>query len=646
MISQKSIQEVYAVATVEDVIQDFVELRKRGVNMIGLCPFHDEKTPSFTVSPSKNIYKCFGCGKGGDAVKFIMEHEQLTYPESIRWLANRYNIELEETYENNEEYREEKQLKESLNIINAYAKDYFSDQLWNNSKGKAIGLSYFKERGFREATIKKFDLGFALDLADDFTKTAVSKQYNIEYLRELGLTSKKDLDFFRNRVMFTIHGTNGKPIAFAGRTLLSNNKKVPKYINSPESSVYNKSKVLYGIHLAKNSINKLNNCYLVEGYTDVISLHQGGIENVVASSGTSLTEGQIKLVKRYADTVTLLYDGDAAGVKAALRGIDLVIQQNMNVFLVVLPEGEDPDSYLTKSGKAEFEQYISDNRKDFIEYKAESVNEEFAKDPIGKAKAVGDIISTLTLIPDSLKRTFYIQRCAEILQMQELVIQREVAKTLKTKIQRNRQKAKYNTAREEAKWISTRPQSTPVAKQPQVSDIYQERDLARICVSQGDKFMEVDGEQTSVAGFIYANIFDVIDYFDENLYRDIIIEAFQLVEKEQFSHKHFIHHANPKIQALAVDVLTEKYEYASWKERGVILHTQSMPEANFDKDSYQAIMRFKYKKVQRLIKQMSQKITSLTESEDEEDLKIALKALQALQTQKQAIASQLGVIIG
>ncbi len=647
MISQKSIQEVYAVASVEDVIQDFVELRKRGVNMLGLCPFHDEKTPSFTVSPAKNIYKCFGCGKGGDAVRFVMDHQQQTYPEAIRWLANRYNIELEETVNDNPEYQEQKQIKESLQIINDFAQEYFEDKLWNHVTGKTIALPYFKERGFREATIKKFGLGFALEDADDFTKQAVSKKYNIEYLRSVGLTSKNDLDFFRNRVMFTIHNLNGKPIAFAGRTLVKNNKKIPKYINSPETPLYDKSNTLYGLHLAKNTINKENNCFMVEGYTDVISLHQGGIENVVASSGTSLTDGQIKAIKRYSDTITLLYDGDAAGIKAALRGLDLILMQNMNVFLVTLPESHDPDSYLQAVGKQSFEEYIANTKKDFVEYKAHSINEEFKEDPIGKAKAIGDVIRTLTLIPDSLKRTIYIQRCAEILNMQEMVIQGEVAKALKTKIKKDGQRASYNKAREESKWISNKPRQAPiVVKAPVTSDIYQERDLARICISQGDQLMEVDDQQVSVAAFIYASIIDVIEYFENTLYKELIIEVFTLVEADKFSHKHFIHHQNPEIQSLAVDVLTEKYEYASWKERGVVLNTQKMPNANWDKDSYQAILRFKYKKVQKIIKELVKKITTLTEENNEEELKVALLAFNALQEEKMKVADALGVTIG
>ena len=340
MISQKSIQEVISIAQVQDIIEEYVSLKKRGVNLLGLCPFHDEKTPSFTVSPSKNIYKCFGCGKGGGAIQFLMEHDSLSFPEAIRLLADKYNIKLEEDNKHDaEEYAEKKRLEDSYYIINDFAQEYFQNNLHNTKEGKVVGLSYFKERGFLENTINKFKLGFATAESKALTSLAQEKQYKLEYLKELGLSSQKGYDFFRDRVMFPIHSVSGKVIGFAGRTL-STDKKQPKYINSPETPIYNKRKILYGMHLAKNSIRKKDNCLIVEGYTDVISLVQNGVENVVASSGTSLTHGQIRLVKRHTDNITFLFDGDAAGVKAALRGLDLVLENDMNVALVTLPDGE------------------------------------------------------------------------------------------------------------------------------------------------------------------------------------------------------------------------------------------------------------------------------------------------------------------
>ncbi len=653
MISQRSIQQVIAAATVEDVVSYYVELRKRGANLLGLCPFHDEKTPSFTVSPAKNIYKCFGCGKGGDPIRFIMEHDQLTYPEAIRFLADRYGIELEET-QRSDNYVEEKQERESLQVINDYARDYFVKQLWDSENGKAIGLSYFKERGFREVTIKRFDLGYAHKKPDDFTQEAVGKQYNIELLRTLGLTSKKDLDFFRDRVMFTIHSASGKPIAFAGRTLITGNKKIPKYINSPETPIYNKSNVLYALHLAKGEISKQNNCFLVEGYTDVISLHQGGIENVVASSGTSLTDGQVKAVKRYADTITLLYDGDAAGIKAAMRGLDVILKQGMNVFLVTLPESHDPDSYLQKVGKTNFEQYIADTRVDFIEYMARSVAKDYKNDPIGKAKAMKDVVSTLSLIGDSLKRTFYVQLCAEILDIKEVIIQREVSKTLKKKInqEKSRKKFRQNTGdqgptppppSEESQWITE--QSIPLdMPRESVGDIYKEKDLARICIAAGDQVITIDeGEETTIAAYVYSSIFDVIDYFDEPAYRDLIIEIFQKVESGEFDQDSYIRHDNERIRNLTIDAISSPYQYSKWPTP---MHSQKVPNENFERDAANSIIRFKYEKIKKVIGKLKERITQLAESKEEESLNIALLALNKLNEEKKALAIKLGTTYG
>ena len=386
MISQKSIQEVFDSVQVEDLIQDYVTLKRRGVNMIGLCPFHDEKTPSFTVSPSKNIYKCFGCGKGGGPVQFIMEHDQLSFPEAIRALATKYNITLEEdNKKDDQEYAIQKKQEESFYILNDFALAHYTDNLFNSQDGKLIGLSYFKERGFLENTIQKFQLGFAKNDSKALITAALNNQFKEDYLKEVGLMSQKGFDFFRNRVMFPIHSVSGKVIAFAGRTL-STQKSQPKYINSPESLIYNKRKILYGMHLAKTAIRKKENCLIVEGYTDVISLVQNGIENVVASSGTALTSEQVRLVKRFTDNVTFLYDGDTAGVKAAMRGLDLVLENGMNVSLVLLPDGEDPDSFVKTQGNAGFEKYIASEAKDFIFFKMDLLLKESETDPIRKPK--------------------------------------------------------------------------------------------------------------------------------------------------------------------------------------------------------------------------------------------------------------------
>jgi len=470
--------------------------------------------------------------------------------------------------------------------------------------------------------------------------------------------------------MFTIHNVSGKPIAFAGRTLVTGNKKIPKYINSPETPIYTKSNVLYAMHLAKSTITKQNNCYLVEGYTDVISLHQGGIENVVASSGTSLTPGQVKLIKRYADTITLLYDGDAAGIKAALRGLDIILAQGMNVFLVTLPESHDPDSYLQEVGKTDFEAYIDKTRQDFIVYQAKAIQEDYKTDPIGKARAVNDVIKTLSIISDSIKRTFYIQQCAEILNMQEIVIQREVTKVIKTKITQQKTRKRFNSggktssspgtynggsqggysgdpgpsASDEAQWITERPTGNgQVISQPVNNDGFQERDLARICLAAGDKKVEVDDEMVTIAAYIYSSIFDVIDHFDEPVYRDLIIDIFNQVEKGEYSQDTYVRHENILIRNLTIDAISDKYFYATWPTP---MHSQKVPMENFERDSLQAILRFKYKKIKKIIGELKERITAFAEAGDEDKLTIALLALKQLNEEKGLLGDQLGTTYG
>ncbi len=694
MISQKSIQQVLDIARVDDVIQDYVNLRRAGVNMVGLCPFHDEKTPSFSVSPTKNIYKCFGCGKGGGPVQFVMEHDGMSWPEAIKHLAKKYNITIEETGSISPEEQKEKQLNQSLIIVNEFAQSYFEDILWNNQEGKSIGLSYFKERGFRENIIKKFQLGFATKTYDAFTKSAIEKKYNIEHLRALGLTTSRDLDFFKDRVMFTIWNITGKPIAFAGRTLKSD-KKIPKYINSPESVIYNKRKVLYGIHLAKNAIRKEDVCYLTEGYTDVISLHQGGIENVVASSGTALTKDQVRLVKRYTNNMTILYDGDSAGIKAAMRGLDIVLSQGMNVKLVILPEGEDPDSFMSQVGKEGFKQYISDNEKDFIIYKTELILNETANDPIQRGRYLKDIVVSLSQIRDSITRAFYIKNCSQRLEMDEAIIVKETNKQIRENIRqeklekqraaRRAENARNNPQRNNASNFPTQegpinneaplpnasdgnmpplPEQAPMPvneedwiqddiayahKQqriPVASDEFQEKDLARIVVTLGDKIMEYEEEQIPVASFIYSSIFDVIEYFEKPIYKQIITEAFELVERGKFSNQYFINHQEEAIRNLTIDFLSPKYEFAKWGSKHDIGLFQKEPEKNFYEDSYQAILRYKFRKVKKIIKQLQKRIKDLEGGDDTETFIISLKALNKLQEDKKSIAKELRTNVG
>jgi DNA primase len=423
LISQTTINNVFETARLEEVIGDFVQLKKAGSNFKGLSPFTDERSPSFMVSPVKQIWKDFSSGKGGNVVAFLMEHEHCSYPEAIKYLAKKYNIEIEETEQSNEQ-KEQASERESMYLVSEYAQKYFSGILHNNEQGKAIGLTYFKERGFTLETIQKFKLGYGLDQWEAFTKEALKNSYQLEFLEKTGLTivkETKQFDRFKGRVLFPIHSMSGRVLGFGGR-ILTNDKKAAKYLNSPESEIYHKSKILYGIYQAKQAIAKEDNCYLVEGYTDVIQLHQTGIHNVVASSGTALTSDQIRLVNRLTKNITILFDGDAAGMRASLRGVDLILEQGMNVRICTFPEGEDPDSFAKKTPYEELVLYLENNSKDFIAFKAGVLNEEAKNDPIKKAETIREIITSISKIPDTIKRELYIKECARIMDISEQVL--------------------------------------------------------------------------------------------------------------------------------------------------------------------------------------------------------------------------------
>ena len=443
MISTEDIEKIKDSSRIEEVVGDFVQLKTRGSNKLGLCPFHNEKTPSFTVSPTKGIYKCFGCGKSGNSISFVMEHEQLSFPESLRYLAEKYNIELNEVI--SEEAIAQRNLFESLYIINNFAQKHYSKNLVETDEGRSVGLSYFKDRGFLDISIEKFQLGYSMDSYDTLIKASQAGSYQEEYLIKLGLIGNKNgrkYDFFRGRVMFPIHNLSGKVIGFGARTL-SKDKKVPKYVNSPESAVYYKSKILYGAYQAKHAISKLDNCFLTEGYTDVVSMHQAGIENVVASSGTSLTVDQIQLIKRFTKNVTVLYDGDMAGINAALRGTDMILEADMNVRVVLLPDGQDPDSFVQANGAEGFKEFVEKESKDFVFFKTELLLEQAKGDPVKKTELTRSIVDTLTRIPDPIKRALYIRECSQLLKISEQIIINETNKVKQKKVrdyQSNREK--------------------------------------------------------------------------------------------------------------------------------------------------------------------------------------------------------------
>lgn len=443
MIDQATIDRILDAAQIVDVVSEFVTLRRRGVNYIGLCPFHNEKTPSFSVSPSKGLCKCFSCGKGGNVVHFIMEHEQLSYYEALKWLARKYNIEVKER-ELTEEEKQASNLRESLFVVNQFASEYFQNVLYNVEEGQRIGMTYLRSRGFRDDIIKKFQLGYSIDNRDALARTAIEKGYKPEFLEKTGLCYRKDdgtlRDRFWGRVIFPVHTLSGKVVAFGGRVLNAATKNVQmKYVNSPESEIYHKSRELYGIYFAKQAMVRQDRCFLVEGYTDVISMHQSGIENVVASSGTALTSDQIRLIHRFTNNITVLYDGDGAGIKASIRGIDMLLEEGMNVKVCLLPDGDDPDSFARKHNATEYQAYINDHEVDFIRFKTDLLIEEAGKDPIKKANLITSIVKSISVIPDSITRNVYIRECSEMLRMEERVLVNAVGK-LKEQADENRKK--------------------------------------------------------------------------------------------------------------------------------------------------------------------------------------------------------------
>ena len=443
MIDQATIDRILDAAQIVDVVSEFVTLRRRGVNYIGLCPFHNEKTPSFSVSPSKGLCKCFSCGKGGNVVHFIMEHEQLSYYEALKWLARKYNIEVKER-ELTEEEKQASNLRESLFVVNQFASEYFQNVLYNVEEGQRIGMTYLRSRGFRDDIIKKFQLGYSTDNRDALARTAIEKGYKPEFLEKTGLCYRKDdgtlRDRFWGRVIFPVHTLSGKVVAFGGRVLNAATKNVQmKYVNSPESEIYHKSRELYGIYFAKQAMVRQDRCFLVEGYTDVISMHQSGIENVVASSGTALTSDQIRLIHRFTNNITVLYDGDGAGIKASIRGIDMLLEEGMNVKVCLLPDGDDPDSFARKHNATEYQAYINDYEVDFIRFKTDLLIEEAGKDPIKKANLITSIVKSISVIPDSITRNVYIRECSEMLRMEERVLVNAVGK-LKEQADENRKK--------------------------------------------------------------------------------------------------------------------------------------------------------------------------------------------------------------
>lgn len=583
MISRSTIDRVFESARVEEVIGEFVQLKKAGSNFKGLSPFTDEKSPSFMVSPVKQIWKDFSTGKGGNAISFLMEHEHYSYPEAIKYLARKYNIEIEETVQSDEQ-KEQLNERESMFLVSNFAKEYFHNVLVNSESGKAIGLSYFKERGFNQQTIETFELGYCLDTWDSFTKEALKKGYDLKYLDKTGLTivrENKQFDRFKGRVMFPIHSMSGRTLGFGGRTL-STDKKTAKYVNSPESEIYHKSKILYGIFQAKKEIAKQDNCYLVEGYTDVISFYQSGIENVVASSGTALTSDQIRLINRLTKNITVLFDGDAAGVRASLRGIDLILEQGMNVKVVAFPEGEDPDSFAKKNSDTELKEFLENSGQDFIQFKVSLLLKDAQNDPIKKAALIRDIVTSISKIPDTIKRELYVQECSRILEISERVLFSELAQMTS---KNNKEKSKQV---KEVKSFEVVKKAQETLEEVDSLFIL-EREIIRILLLFGNKisqFTDVidhyDEEgnhklverkyENQIAKELYLNLQGDEIEFSNEVFKVIYYEmSHQLNQQDKIELDYFVNHKDPEVANMVTSVLMddERYELSDWQRKNV-----------------------------------------------------------------------------
>ena len=640
------IDQIMQSSRIEEVIGDFVQLKRAGSSLKGLSPFTDEKTPSFIVSPAKQIFKCFSTGKGGTVVTFLIEKEHFSYPEALRWLANRYNIEIPEETAPTAEEIADKNERDSLFIINEFAKNHFFQNLFETEEGKAVGLSYFEERGFRKDIVEKFQLGYCLNVSDNFTKSALEKGYKLEYLEKVGLTKSKDdrqFDFFRGRVMFPIQSITGRVLGFGGRTLFTD-KKIAKYFNSPESIIYNKSEILYGLFFAKGTIVKYDECFLCEGYTDVISMHQAGIENVVSSSGTSLTKEQVKLVKRYTQNLTILYDGDAAGIKASFRGIDLILEEGMNVKVVLFPDGEDPDSFSKKTSSTELEQYIKDHRQDFITFKASILLKENGNDPLKKSDLIRDIVQSVSLIPDQITRSVYVQEIARQFEISESIISNELIKVRRNTIARQIQEPGL-------KEVEVEKQDLISPTQPEIDvkeNYLYEEELIRLLLRFGTReIIVINEEKEEQSTSIIELIINEVLTDDLNFKHPIFNRIFQffvdgIKENVLYSSSYFKRLEDQEIVTFVSDLESREIELShNWiHHHGIFTKSES---DNLYPTVMNGIYNFKYYKVEeRLIEiKKSFKTTELSD----EDILLALSEQMALEKVKKVLSEKLGRII-
>ena len=694
MIDQPTIDRILDAAQIVDIVSDFVTLRKRGVNYVGLCPFHDDKTPSFYVSPSKGLCKCFSCGKGGNAVHFIMEHEQMSYPEALKYLAKKYGIEIKERELSSEEKLMQSE-RESLFIVNNFARDYFQNILKNHVDGRSIGMAYFRNRGFRDDIIEKFQLGYCTESHDAMAQEAIKKGFKKEYLVKTGLCYETDdhrlRDRFWGRVIFPVHTLSGKVVAFGGRVLSSATKGVKvKYVNSPESEIYHKSSELYGIYFAKQAIVKQDRCFLVEGYTDVISMHQSGVENVVASSGTALTPGQIKLIHRFTNNITVLYDGDVAGIKASLRGIDMLLEEGMNIKVCLLPDGEDPDSFARKHNATEFQKFIQDNETDFIRFKTNLLLEDAGKDPIKRAELIGNPVQSISIIPEAIVRDVYIKECSQLLRIEDKLLVSEVAKRRETQAekqaeQRNRETRKNNAARdaaqaplpdgmqppypedmppypmdgempdgsaplppEAAEYVSYIPQE---GKEGQEFYKY-ERLILQMVVRYGEKVLcnvpDEEGKEIpiTVTEYVVNDLKEDELAFHNPLHRQMLTEAAEHIHNEGFTaERYFLAHPDPIISKLSTELIADRYQLSKYHSKAQRLVTD---EERLFELVPTLMINFKFAIISEEMKHMMYALQDPAVANDEEQCTSIMKRYSELREIKSIMAKRLGdrVVLG
>lgn len=658
MIKRETIEKVLDAARIDEVVGDFVDLKKRGTSLLGNCPFHNEKTPSFHVSVSKGIYKCFGCGVGGDSLKFIMELEKYSYPEAIRYLADKYGVAVEEV-ERSPAQLAAQDKRESLYVLSNWASKYFKEQLWDTDSGRSIALSYFKERGYTDDIINKFDLGYSPDQWTALSDDAIKDGFQKEYLKEIGLAIERDdgsvYDRFRGRVIFPIHNLTGRVIGFGGRTLKTD-KAVPKYVNSPESDIYHKSEVLYGLHFGKKAIKDQDVCYLVEGYADLLSMHQAGVENVVSSSGTSLTSGQIRLISRFTTNVVILYDGDAAGIKASLRGTDMLLQEGLNVKVVLFPDGIDPDSYVQMHGSTAFKAYVAQEQEDFIFYKTNILLKDTNGDPIKRADVIREVVESIALIPDEIKVSVFIQQCSGLLDIDERILLTELNKIRLKKIKahdRKEQQASKNLNDPTPYELppadlflldEERTNLQPSSEVPAVitADVLQEREIVRILLNYGGDLAEWEGQgDVPIAPFL-LNALDDINFEDRA--SAFIVDIFkQKVEHFEIPDiKYFFSHEDPEVQDLAITCVTTPYELSpNWNDEKRKIYVRGERE-HLKELTMQAIYRIKKRKIEKEMIKIREDLKVIS---GEDDIEILLAKYQKLKDAEKLLGVYLGNII-